>query len=159
MCHHAETTLPALPSSPALARRWVSEVLDEWGLDPSDVDLRLATSELVTNAVLHARTELDVVLRIAGQVIELTVRDHNTQLSPPRIASRGADSTGGRGLLLVHAICDEWGVLQHADGKDVWLRVGAPASWKSSIACRCSGRVSPPPPVTARAESSDRLPS
>lgn len=125
----------------------------------SDEGLRLATSELVTNAVLHARTELDVVLRVAGEVIELTVRDHNTELSPPRIASRGTDSTGGRGLLLVHAVCDEWGVSQHGDGKDVWLRVGAPSSWRSPVACRCAGGVSPSARPTARAESSALRPS
>jgi hypothetical protein len=43
----------------------------------------------------------------------------------------------GRGLLIVDAIADEWGVASHAAGKDVWLRIPAPRGWPFLHECTC----------------------
>ncbi|HEX8496527.1 MAG TPA: ATP-binding protein, partial [Actinomycetales bacterium] len=63
--------LPAIGSSVSLARRFVTSALRERGLEQLCDDAALAVSELVTNAVLHARTQVDVTVRTGGPVVEV----------------------------------------------------------------------------------------
>jgi len=114
--------LPAQPRSTGVARRWVADLLTRWDLTGAVDDFRLVVSELVSNAVLHARTAIEVVLSIADGVIELAVRDSNPRSQRPRVIDPSLDATGGRGLLLVQELSDEWGVAERMNGKDVWLR-------------------------------------
>jgi anti-sigma regulatory factor (Ser/Thr protein kinase) len=98
--------------------------LDAAGANKGDLADRmgLVTSELVTNAVLHARTDLDVRIRIDGPVVYLEVADGTPSLVACR---RSIDATGGRGLVLVAALTDAWGVVEADEGrgKRVWVRV------------------------------------
>ena len=114
--------LPAQPRSTGVARRWVADLLTRWDLTGAVDDFRLVVSELVSNAVLHARTAIEVVPSIADGVIELAVRDSNPRSQRPRVIDPSLDATGGRGLLLVQELSDEWGVAERMNGKDVWLR-------------------------------------
>jgi hypothetical protein len=82
------------------------------------------TSELVTNAVVHAGGDLQVGLELAGTVLVVTVRDR----SPVR-PRRHRPETGrenGRGLAIVAELSRSWGSLPVAgDGKVVWARIAA----------------------------------
>jgi anti-sigma regulatory factor (Ser/Thr protein kinase) len=107
---------------PREARQTVRQACEDWELGPLARSAELVTSELVTNAILHAGTpaELEVLLR--GQFLHLRVRDGST--NPPRLnptaAARPPFETGGRGLRLVDVYASGWGhVLSHG-GKMVW---------------------------------------
>jgi anti-sigma regulatory factor (Ser/Thr protein kinase) len=80
----------------------------------------LLASELVTNAVIHARTELRLRVELRGELLHLAVRDGNPwQLRPATIPDPEAE--GGRGLWLVDQLARAWGVNRHPDGgKVVW---------------------------------------
>lgn len=84
MCRHATTTLPPEPRSAAAARRFVGDRLQEWSLDELRDDALLAVTELVTNAVLHARTPLLVCVSTENGHVELAVFDGNQALPQPR---------------------------------------------------------------------------
>lgn len=109
---------PAL-ASPRLARDWTAEVLREWDLAPWLDDMQSLVTELVTNAVLHARTPVTVELSWRQAQLRVAVVDASTVM--PRV---GLDTpsgyTTGRGLLLVDGLADEWGVDLVTGGKSVW---------------------------------------
>lgn len=78
----------------------------------------LVVTELVTNAVVHARTEVDFVVDVDGATVRVGVGDGRTRSPVPRsptIADRS-----GRGMLLVHAFASRWGVDPRPAGKTVW---------------------------------------
>jgi two-component sensor histidine kinase len=122
----------------------------------------LAVSELVTNALLHAHTQIEVELCVVNGALEVCVADHDPRrpiLRPMRTdlladldAAAGVSAemderqglkvgasgsvAAGRGLLIVDALADEWGVSERADGKEVWLTLAVP--WEHSEPCECS---------------------
>lgn len=117
----AELTLPPKSTSPARARRFVDDTLTAWGVEGGE-DAVLLASELVTNALLHARTSMTV--RLAEQddeSIRLSVTDGSTQALQERHFS--IESGTGRGLRLLTSLASEWGVEWHEGGKTVWSRI------------------------------------
>lgn len=119
--------LPARPTSPGEARRFVGDVLRGHGLAADEVveAALLLTSELVTNAVLYAAGTIDVDVDIDLRAVRVEVGDHSAQVPTPRDA--GPDETSGRGLHLVEAIARAWGVEQQRDdGKVVWFELDVP---------------------------------
>lgn len=113
--------LPPWPKSAPQARRVVSRTLAEWGLDELDEAAMLVTSELVSNAVVHAQTLLHLSLVRAGSQVRLAVRDRGggRAASDPDIPH--ASSLHGRGLALVESYTRGWGVLPARRlGKTVW---------------------------------------
>jgi anti-sigma regulatory factor (Ser/Thr protein kinase) len=116
--------LPRSPSSVAAARRFIQDQAAAWGLDETARDqLVLIGSELVTNAVLHARTELTLTLELRDGRVRISVRDRSEALATMR--HYRADALTGRGLSVVAALSDRWGVSAAADGKVVWAEVAA----------------------------------
>jgi anti-sigma regulatory factor (Ser/Thr protein kinase) len=96
--------------------------------DATADDGRLAVSELVTNAVLHARTGLAVRIRRLGRGMRLEVEDGSTRL-PVVGADRPEDllatrSMTGRGLALVAGTVDRWGADSLPAGKVIWAEIG-----------------------------------
>jgi anti-sigma regulatory factor (Ser/Thr protein kinase) len=88
------------------------------------IGARLIASELATNAVLHAGTPFTVTVEYAGVDVTIRVRDGSSQAPVVRSPVRLAD--GGRGLVLVDALSDSWGVSEETDGgKSVWARCPA----------------------------------
>jgi anti-sigma regulatory factor (Ser/Thr protein kinase) len=79
----------------------------------------LLTSELVTNAILHAGTEIEVEVTLEAGRARVAVKDRNSQLPEPRTGPR--DATTGRGLRLVAAMASAWGAERIDDGKVVWF--------------------------------------
>lgn len=119
-----EVTLPPLPASVGQARRFVVERLARLGVSDPDDDAALVVSELVTNAVLHARTDLVVrVRRYRRGVARVEVVDGSSVLPGPRAVTRASRS--GRGLTLVDELASDWGVEPSGTGKVVWFMVGA----------------------------------
>jgi anti-sigma regulatory factor (Ser/Thr protein kinase) len=134
-----------MASSAALARRWVAEYLERWDLAETTDVAKLLTSELVSNAVVHAGSGPSLVLAVADGVIEVGVTDNEPTLpeaTRPEVPTDGhkIDASvlgeGGRGLMLVEALADEWGATSLARGKQVWFRVAA-HNWSYRSACRC----------------------
>lgn len=109
------------PASVGRARRWLSQQLEEWGLEDLDYDASVVLSELVTNAVLHAKTQIDLKLS-HGQTLRLEVCDSSATLPAPR--GPHPSSTTGRGLHLVAALTSAWGFESSSNGKVVWAEFG-----------------------------------
>jgi anti-sigma regulatory factor (Ser/Thr protein kinase) len=84
-------------------------------------DLDLLVSEVVTNAVLYARTDVEVAVRADEEMVSVEVRDYGPGVPTPREPSRGVD--GGWGLQLVGAVSARWGVSPAEPGKVVWFRL------------------------------------
>jgi anti-sigma regulatory factor (Ser/Thr protein kinase) len=122
--------LPPTTDSVPEARRFVrSHLVDE----AVDVDTAvLLVSEVVTNAVLHARTLVIVSLRQLDEVVRISVIDRSPVR--PRIHAFSSTSATGRGLRLLDRLAARWGVDPDPDGsggKAVWFEVGPPsdAAW------------------------------
>jgi serine phosphatase RsbU (regulator of sigma subunit)/anti-sigma regulatory factor (Ser/Thr protein kinase) len=119
------------PSAAAAARRFVRQTLQSWDIAQRSTeagrlvdDAVLLTSELVTNAVVHAGTALDVTCRIAGGDLEIAVRDRHPSRSLPDIPEAASLSAErGRGLLLPSALATSWGVTYARTAKAVWFRM------------------------------------
>ena len=81
----------------------------------------LLTNELISNAVLHARTDMELRLRTWDDGLRVEVHDGNTRRPSPSLTP--ADATSGRGLHLVESLADRWGVDGTPDGKVVWFEL------------------------------------
>lgn len=105
--------------APSTARAFTRRMWQEWRLPGDNGSALLVTSELVTNAVLHARTDhLELSLALHDNRMRIAVRDRDTR--PPASHLLSGDQPGGRGLMLVDALSVGWGVLPANDGKAVW---------------------------------------
>lgn len=119
----AFTTLPAETSSVPTARRFVRTALEGQGLLAAYDAAEMLVSEVVTNAVLHARTEFTVEVLRTGDMVRVSVMDLSSAI--PRQRRYGTGSTTGRGLRLVATLAVAWGVDRTAAGKTVWFEVPA----------------------------------
>ncbi|MDP1818766.1 MAG: ATP-binding protein [Acidimicrobiales bacterium] len=86
---------------------------------------QLVTSELASNAVLHARTAFAVEVETDGDVF-VAVTDHSAAM--PVVREPDPDALGGRGMFLVANASQEWGVEPRSQGKRVWCRLPLHAS-------------------------------
>ena len=122
--------LPNDRRTPAAARALVRTVLEEAGLDTLLNEALLLTTELSTNAVVHAGTELDIEVSAdvdgltvtvtdfaPGPVEQLAVGPKNDTVDIGEVAERG------RGLLLVDHFASRWGTVHQGTGKGVWFRL------------------------------------
>lgn len=112
--------LPPTVRSPALARAYCDGVLESSGHDERSAEARLIVSELVTNALLHAGTELDVNVVVGEEAIRIEVTDAGVDL--PQLWA-GDDDTSGRGLPIIEALSCAWGVVELGAGKTVWCEL------------------------------------
>ncbi|WP_326596213.1 SpoIIE family protein phosphatase [Streptomyces sp. NBC_01803] len=113
--------------SVATARGFVRDTLQGWGLADLIEDAVVLTSELVTNAVVHAGTSAEVRCLRDEQGVRVEVVDRHPERELPLAeVSRGRldlNSEGGRGLLLCAALASRWGVDYTAAEKCVWFRL------------------------------------
>src|SRR6185503_6965708 len=86
------------PGSAAMARRFTAETLGGWGATELTDTAVLLVSELVTNAVLHARSSSELVVRRVDTGIRVELRDENP--AAPTVKAYSTDAGTGRGLLL-----------------------------------------------------------
>ena len=115
------TKLRAHASSARAARQFLRRVLGEWRCDRTLEAVLLAANELVTNAIIHAHSEVELVVRLRAQVIRIEVIDAAEQVPTPR--DTRDDSMGGRGLKVLDAVATRWGVDPLPTGKRVWFEV------------------------------------
>jgi anti-sigma regulatory factor (Ser/Thr protein kinase) len=144
MCRVVSTALPCDMRSAGQARAWTDRWLGSWTIE-DDGATTLLVSELVTNAVAHARTTSVLTLAVADGMIEVGVTENGP--SPQTIpAQRDIVVAGvpralhesGRGLMIVEALSQDWGVSANGIGKQVWFRRPVAAQWPYTPACVCS---------------------
>jgi Histidine kinase-like ATPase domain len=115
------THLTARLSAPRTARRFTVQSLLAWKLMTLVAPASLVVSELVTNAVVHAASTVELALSRADGRLQMTVRDHGVGHPHARFEAPEEHFLGGRGLLLVQATTRGWGVFPaRAEGKTVW---------------------------------------
>lgn len=115
--------LPMHNAAAGAARRFVRESCEIWAVDPAIREIaELLSSELVTNAVEHAHSSTRLTVTGTGSALRVSVRDYSRTIIPrPRPIDVGAFR--GRGLHLVAALSQSWGVHQHSEGKTIWLNL------------------------------------
>jgi anti-sigma regulatory factor (Ser/Thr protein kinase) len=112
------------PTAPRASRDFVSRTLLDMRLSRHISAACLVVSELVTNAMTHTGSDIDVTVSEHRQAIRIAVRDHGPDLPVERAGSTSAEQ--GRGLSLVAGVSSAWGVLPHSDGgKVVWAVINA----------------------------------
>ena len=115
----AEAEFPCDTAAARAARAFVEAALRIWELDDLVEVVALLTSELVTNAVVHARTAFKVSACYEAPELLVEVTDGGDESLHPAPGDPYAE--GGRGLLLVAALAARWGVTGHSGGKTVWF--------------------------------------
>ncbi|WP_086732577.1 SpoIIE family protein phosphatase, partial [Streptomyces glaucescens] len=116
--------------SVASARSFVRDTLQGWGHADIIDDAVVLTSELVTNAVVHAGTAADVLCLRTDEGVRIEVSDHYPEREVPlqsaAISMSGPDREGGRGLQLCAALAARWGVEYTPTHKNVWFELALP---------------------------------
>jgi DNA-binding NarL/FixJ family response regulator len=109
-------------ASPSEARHAARRTLEAWDGDRKHLDvIELLISELVTNAVVHAASEVDVVLIVGTDRFRIEVSDSDPSPFDGRQAE--AHEENGRGLALVDVLSGSWGVEHAPGGKTVWAEL------------------------------------
>lgn len=114
-------TLPPSSASVGAARHFTRDALRGMGAAEAEESATLLVSELTTNAVIHARTPLRLSIRRSSGVVRVEVRDDDP--TPPRAISPDPLEAGGRGIQMVEAVADKWGVNRNERGKTVWFEL------------------------------------
>jgi hypothetical protein len=145
--YHTDLTLAALPDVPYWARRHIADVLPKWGAGSLVKSAQLVATELLTNALKHSGTQMElpeavatagralpaqpvlprkgdgvtVGLRLSYGVGRLLIEVRDRSEAPPAATLPDFVSEGGRGLFVVSAFCEQWGwCLVAGGGKVVW---------------------------------------
>jgi CheY-like chemotaxis protein/anti-sigma regulatory factor (Ser/Thr protein kinase) len=104
------------------ARAFLYEHCSEWGCQDVVADAQLVLSELVTNALVHAGTRCELRARFHNSLLRIEVRDSGS--GTPDLQAPTGRTEGGRGLRIVSALCQAWGVdTEHEHGKVVWAEL------------------------------------
>jgi len=134
---HRWVRLVADPQSVPAARRFARDTVTEWALPDLAEDAALCVSELATNAALHSGSDyLELALVNDAGAVRIVV-DDAAAASTETLIRAGADLGGepavedgidsvastGRGLLVVAALADQWGIEPIPTGKRIWVRL------------------------------------
>jgi anti-sigma regulatory factor (Ser/Thr protein kinase) len=123
--HSLALELPADTTSPGRGRVFVAGLLEEWGLDVLVDAATLLTSELVTNAVRHAGTGMELVVsRTDDRTVRVAVTDRAPAVGV-HVRTSPDDAEGGRGMFLVEQLATGWGSAVDDDAKTVWFELRA----------------------------------
>jgi anti-sigma regulatory factor (Ser/Thr protein kinase) len=113
-------------SSAVRARLFVGAACTDWQLDALRDDAVIVSSELVANAVLHARTECRLTVELDARGLTIAVHDHRRGWIKRR-PSIDATNLRGLGLFVVDRLSRSWGTTPTAEGKKVWALLPMPA--------------------------------
>ncbi|MFJ9151691.1 SpoIIE family protein phosphatase [Streptomyces sp. NPDC102270] len=130
--HHVATwDLPSDPSVVAKARAQASDQLTAWGLEDMAFTTELVVSELVTNAIRYGKSpiRLRLILRSA-----LTCEVSDASSTAPHLRRARVFDEGGRGLLLVAQLTEQWGTRHNSEGKVIWAEQLIPSEVSSAPA-------------------------
>jgi anti-anti-sigma regulatory factor len=100
-------------------REIVAQACETWRLPGVIDDAQLIITELISNAVRHAKGDLHLLVVLRDRHLHLSVADASTE-QPRRILPDPDSGEGGRGLLLIDAVALAWGSSPTPDGKVVW---------------------------------------
>ncbi|GGY50840.1 hypothetical protein GCM10010299_66470 [Streptomyces tanashiensis] len=129
--------------SVAAARAFVRDTLQGWGHPELVDDAVVLTSELVTNAVIHAGTAAEVLCLRSDDSVRVEVADRYPEREIPVQSGRSfgsPDRENGRGLLLCAALAHRWGVDYSPTRKHVWFHLDLP---QRPVGTRSAGPVLP----------------
>lgn len=118
---HRSVEYEACPAAAGQARAEVRRQLEGWGLTEQSETAELLVSELVTNALVHARSRLRLTLTAAHGVLRCEVSDADGHR--PRVRRVTETDEGGRGMFLVDALARRWGCDGDGPGKTVWFEL------------------------------------
>jgi serine phosphatase RsbU (regulator of sigma subunit)/CheY-like chemotaxis protein/anti-sigma regulatory factor (Ser/Thr protein kinase) len=119
--------IPSVPRAVGEARHFVVAALADWSVDGRIAqDIVLASDELVTNAIVHGRSPVDVRLRRTPAHLFVEVHDGTRVLPQQRRPTESSEH--GRGLQIVGRLADVWGTRPTPQGKAVWCRFALPAA-------------------------------
>ncbi|CAL9658753.1 SpoIIE family protein phosphatase [Streptomyces sp. enrichment culture] len=116
--HHLS---PGAPEALTEARHMIRAAVRSWGAKGQSDEIELVADELMTNALMHTEGSAKVTLRLlTGTDRRLRAEVEDSSSALPRRREAGDDGVSGRGLLLVEALADVWGVEARGGGKVVW---------------------------------------
>jgi anti-sigma regulatory factor (Ser/Thr protein kinase) len=119
--HTVEMDCTLDPLAPRHARRFVATAMKAWGLADLVERAELLTSEVVTNAIVHAHSPVHLVVEAQSSSVVVEVKD---AAAPTQVVIEGeevAEADHGRGMVLVDALSDRWGSWDVDGGKVVWF--------------------------------------
>ncbi len=111
------------PASARTGRRFILGCCQQWHLEQLAETAELLTAELVTNAVVHARSEVTLTARQDQHGLLVEVDDLDSR--PAHYTPASPDALGGRGLVLIDTLAHTWGTTVNPSGKTVWFRLTA----------------------------------
>ena len=118
------TVLPAVPESVGVGRRFVAAAMRRHHALPETIDVAcLLTSELVTNALVHAHSRVGLAVLVSDVGFRVEVDD--TSPDHARRRAIDLDDASGRGLHIVDVMSSRWGTVPTGDGKRVWFELDA----------------------------------
>jgi anti-sigma regulatory factor (Ser/Thr protein kinase) len=114
--------LPCDLTSAGAARRLLLRSCRDAGVDGDPAEAaELLVSEVVTNAVLHGRSDVRLAVVLAPGVLRVEVGDDNSRR--PWVQAADPAALDGRGLAILDAVASRWGVQDAALGKVVWFEL------------------------------------
>ncbi|MBG6105850.1 ATP-binding protein [Micromonospora vinacea] len=120
----AHLRLAADNQSPAAGRRLIAHHCRNWGMHSTADRAMVVASELISNAVMHAETEVDITVAALANVLRISVRDRTKGVPRPTVAADSDQlAEGGRGLPIINALANDWGFFAFGDGKTVWAQI------------------------------------
>ena len=120
---YAETAVAPAYSAIAPARHWTRGVLQEAGVTDGPLDtVILLVSELVTNAVAHARPPVILRVDVDAERTRVEVTDGARQ-DLPIVRNPPPTATGGRGVMFVDRLATRWGTIRNSGSKAVWFEL------------------------------------
>ncbi|MFC0005413.1 ATP-binding SpoIIE family protein phosphatase [Micromonospora siamensis] len=123
----ASMEVPAEPTAPSRVRHWMTGQLTDWQVPEQVIGAAvLCTSELTTNALLHAGTAARVAVDLSPERLLVSVADSGTRGTVTR-AQTDTLSSRGRGLGLIEELSDAWGTDPTVRGSTVWFEILIPA--------------------------------
>ena len=126
MARQMTLTLPPAERAAGVARQVTRETLAAWRVAHLEETAVLLISELVTNAVRHARPgRLAMALSLEAAGAWLRIEVHDADARAPRQRTPAGLDESGFGLLLIEALSGKWGVRHTATGKAVWAELDA----------------------------------
>lgn len=105
------------------ARHWFRGCLRTWP-DDDAVTAEAVFAEVAANAVRHGRGRVIVTVQLSRGAVRCDIRDGSWRV-PRRLVPWHPEREDGRGMMIIAALADDWGVRRHLLGKTVWFEVHA----------------------------------
>jgi anti-sigma regulatory factor (Ser/Thr protein kinase) len=135
--------LPAHPRSAREARQATKASLHSWGLEQFADDAALLVTELMSNAVRHAHSSVEVAISLLPGAVRVEVSDSDPGSTVARVAA-SEDAESGRGLEILQSLASRWGMSAHPRGKTVWLGLDRRQPSQADVDTPATGYGPPP---------------